>query len=541
MSIQKIIRLAFLFLMLAATSLCNAFAGDSAKNFVFLGQELGVSTYEQTAKDLGTKATVTDAGIDAVTKGKVLKVSGKLVKKTSMVANFVYDTENKLVGIIITAPAKSAKALFGEIMKGFTQVQGKQNSYQADNGIAEIKKAPQNSHIATIQFTATKHAIDIGELSPSHSALWWSTVAVGTMMLWFILVCLQERIARNAGGGWTSHKLKYLADCIDLPGHKTVSRLSLWWNRLTPLIDAAAAATVWYLVLQLFGTGAAKILPIAPAFFLVGSLLPIVVDLVKLRNLENSAAALGAVIGLLIGVISALLDHKTLVGVAIYGGGGAAIGLIAGLLTVVAGSLAMWVMHVAIMVGRPIAWPIKKTITAVLNMNIRRRFGWCENGRPVLVFGIDGVSHVDGANRSIFVAEPHLRRNGHSEDLGIPKFTYQQLSDRSYVDTALVNAALKVAAMGQVDERYKQPEFQWFTLSTPSGATWTGEEMMPQVLNPTTGLPMVGNTAGGMDVDGNLWAHDTNPATGLQTTGGAGTDDIAGNTYGYDHNINNPM
>lgn len=540
MSIQKIIHLTFLFLMLVATSLCNAFASDSAKSLVFLGQELGVSKYEQAIKDLSAKATVTDAGIDAITKGKVLKVSGKLVRNTSMVANFVFDTANNLVGITVTAQAKAAKVIFSEITNGFTKIKGDKDAYQADNGIVEIKKSPQNSHVATIQFSATKHAIEVDESSP-HSALWWSVATVGTMMLWFVLVCLQEHISRTAGGNWTSHKLKHLADCIDLPDHKMVSHISLWWNRIAPLIDAVAAATVWHLVLQVFGTGAAKTLPIAPAFFLAALFLPIIVDLIKLRNLENSVAGLGAVFGLLIGVIIALSRHTTLLEVVIYGGGGAIIGLIVGLLAVMAGSLVMWVMFVAFMVGRPIAWPIKKTITAILNMNIRRRSGWCENGCPVLAFDIDGVSHVDGANRSIFVATPHLRRNGHSEDFGIPKFTYQQLNNRSYVDTALADAALKVAAMRQVDERYKQPEFQWFSLSTPSGATWTGEEMMPQVLNPTTGLPMIENTIGSLDVGGNLWAHDINPATGLQTIGGAGTDDIAGNTHGYDHSINNPM
>ncbi|CAD6559534.1 hypothetical protein LMG27952_06887 [Paraburkholderia hiiakae] len=167
--------------------------------------------------------------------------------------------------------------------------------------------------------------------------------------------------------------------------------------------------------------------------------------------------------------------------------------------------------HWSTFLGTPVTAPVVALISSSMNRTVERKFpAWraCS-----LVFQRNAIRFNTG-NKPVFVASKSLRREGEAQRVGTPVFTYAQFSNRALV------ASTMQAAIDQAQASGAEP---------------------PQWLNPATGLPTVGNIAGGIDVGGNQWGHnqlvDINPGSGLPTIGGPGTIDVAGNAWGHDNNM----
>lgn len=92
----------FMFLLLAVLVQAKAFAGNNPAPF---GQELGAATYAQVKSSLGAQSSLTDAGINAYSGGKMLKGNGEGLGFEGLSAiTLIFDKSDHLAAVLMTLP-----------------------------------------------------------------------------------------------------------------------------------------------------------------------------------------------------------------------------------------------------------------------------------------------------------------------------------------------------------------------------------------------------------------------------------------------------
>lgn len=92
--------------------LCMAFSNLAlAANATAFGQELGVATYEQVKQQLGSKTSLSDAGVTKISGGRWLRGNGNgLGIEGLSKVELYFDGADKLVGVVMILPKENFKA-----------------------------------------------------------------------------------------------------------------------------------------------------------------------------------------------------------------------------------------------------------------------------------------------------------------------------------------------------------------------------------------------------------------------------------------------
>ncbi len=96
-------------LMIAVAVLCMAISNVSfASNAVPLGLELGVATYAQVKQQMSGKTSLSDAGTNKYSGGKMLQGDGNgLGIEGISEVTFIFDQSDKLAAVLMTLPKES--------------------------------------------------------------------------------------------------------------------------------------------------------------------------------------------------------------------------------------------------------------------------------------------------------------------------------------------------------------------------------------------------------------------------------------------------
>jgi hypothetical protein len=297
--------------------------------------------------------------------------------------------------------------------------------------------------------------------------------------------------------GYSRKEFIKLIEHVDLPGHDDVVRMTRQWN--------AVLATLESIVPVLFICAAIKLLSGDTTYaVMAGCGLLVARFLAYLSNVVEPAHMIGVLLPILAGAVwflSKNVEATVTAGI---------IAIFSPLVCALVGMLWHWVSFLS----TPVVGPVMSLVAGHMNGKIARELPAWRSPSVSFVFQRKDLSFQPG-NTPVFVAYKSLRRNGEAQKLGIPLFTHAQFSNPAHVRTTM-NAALAEA------------EAQ--ALSSDTQVQWA---------NPATGLPTVGNMAGGIDVAGNQWGRnavmDINPGSGLPTVAGPGTHDVAGNAWGENH------
>lgn len=94
-----------------------------AANATAFGQELGVATYEQVKQQLGSKASLSDAGVSKISGGKMLRSNGDgLGIEGLSKVEFFFDGTDKLAGVMMTLPKESFKPTLKTLSAKYTLI-----------------------------------------------------------------------------------------------------------------------------------------------------------------------------------------------------------------------------------------------------------------------------------------------------------------------------------------------------------------------------------------------------------------------------------
>lgn len=225
------------------------------------------------------------------------------------------------------------------------------------------------------------------------------------------------------------------------------------------------------------------------------------------NNLIKGFAAIGAVLGALIAYSESAEPLKLL--------GYSAMGGVIGMFAVFAVVLLSGVNCVIQAVGAPMAYVLASIAAVMANLLLRLTCpAWVDKNKQhwVVRFGRHGIVRVDerrfqsaAGQQPIYVASPRLRKNGLAAAAGIPLFTWGVLSTQPGIvaETMQASSAFVEAADMDMD----MASFQ--------------------VINPATGLPMMGGM-GGIDLSGNTFGHssmdDMGMGMGMNMDSGMGMD-----------------
>lgn len=81
-----------------------------ATNAAPFGQELGIATYAQVKQQIGGKSSLSDAGMNKYSGGKMLQGNGDgLGIEGLSEVTFIFDKNDKLAGVLMTLPKESFK------------------------------------------------------------------------------------------------------------------------------------------------------------------------------------------------------------------------------------------------------------------------------------------------------------------------------------------------------------------------------------------------------------------------------------------------
>lgn len=112
-------KLVYLFALLGLA--CSNLA--LAANATAFGQELGVATYEQVKQQLGSKTSLSDAGIDKISGGKTLRGNGSGLGIDGLSKVVLYfDSADKLAGVLMVLPKESFKPTLERLTAKYTLV-----------------------------------------------------------------------------------------------------------------------------------------------------------------------------------------------------------------------------------------------------------------------------------------------------------------------------------------------------------------------------------------------------------------------------------
>ncbi len=98
-------------LMIAVAMLCMGFSNISfASNAAPLGYELGIATYTQVKQQVGGRTSLSDAGINKYSGGKMLQGDGEGLEIEGLSEiTFIFDQSDKLAAVLMTLPKDSFK------------------------------------------------------------------------------------------------------------------------------------------------------------------------------------------------------------------------------------------------------------------------------------------------------------------------------------------------------------------------------------------------------------------------------------------------
>lgn len=321
--------------------------------------------------------------------------------------------------------------------------------------------------------------------------------------------------------GWTTDSLIKLVEHIDLPGHDRMVRTLRRWAWLCAGLGGLFAALFWTGIAfagglrgqWLIATGVGLL----PALILLSRYRD-VVDRVALNALNRvgvTVATLLAALCLIVGALLGTREADAVMYALIYGAAGGVGGYIAGMFINMFAELAVrLVPSLFLLPGWLLSLPLVWLLCVVNNFLIRRRFPEWRRGKvQVVKLSTQGAAIVSPGHAPLFVASPALRRDGKADAQGIPRFNQAELlSNPTHVGAVMAAAAAAAAASyaaGDIEFDHA-PAMQWF--------------------NPATGLPMLGDMPGGIDVGGTLWCD---PGIGTDFSGGA-TYDFSGGGHAGD-------
>ncbi|SDI75117.1 hypothetical protein [Propionivibrio dicarboxylicus] len=128
--------------MLMLVSSSHATPARQAKappaNFVFAGQELGVSTYAQGKKSLAARGKPKDAGTDSESGAKLLGVEELRIEKSTASAVFGYGADERLVLIAVRGPSAPVRKVFDAAIRGIDPKSVSNSVYYKGNGQLSI-------------------------------------------------------------------------------------------------------------------------------------------------------------------------------------------------------------------------------------------------------------------------------------------------------------------------------------------------------------------------------------------------------------------
>jgi hypothetical protein len=275
----------------------SAVAGPARPlNYIFAGQELGVSTYAQGKKSLAAKGHITEVPATETT-AKTLTATGSFGRKAPLAARLEYSADGRLARITLTGPAAAAKRFFDGATTRATPIKGQPGVLARGTGEAELVTHGASSDVV---FSSTAWLAQQRAATPK-------SAINGDLVGWLI-------VAAVVGGAiwvvWSNgHRYGFwdgLAAAIAL--------IAAWvlLNRLTAAWPAAHAAraqladstmlTVVYIFacwrLLIWSLRASRWLPGARPWhsIIAMPLMPLLLPLTVLRNCILSPAYVGLVL-----------------------------------------------------------------------------------------------------------------------------------------------------------------------------------------------------------------------------------------------------
>ena len=168
----------------------QANAKNGTDNFVYSGQELGVSTYQKGKRELRLGSKVTEiTGTDGA--GYKSLRTEKKTTNGSVATIYKYDANDVLTGIVITAPSQGIKPIFETLKKDIKEATWTLNNYRKGNGELDAdiqpqvvpdtnKKTNEQQKLSVITIRSDK-LIEAQSLSRSA----WFSIFIGiTVLLW---------------------------------------------------------------------------------------------------------------------------------------------------------------------------------------------------------------------------------------------------------------------------------------------------------------------------------------------------------------------
>lgn len=254
-----------------------------------------------------------------------------------------------------------------------------------------------------------------------------------------------------------------------------------YWRLLLRIMNAVAATIAIEVILVWLAVLPKKyVLTYEIAVFVVGLFTPYLIDLInrKFYALEEALTRLGALLGLVIG--SAIgwwsSDWQLSLALGVIGAGAGWVGANF-ILPVI--QLIGWLVDLVMMIGTPLSWPIKWVLEMRLKFNARK----AQKPR--------GTTVIDNPDlTSMFSSASGKGSTG--------KGGYMGAAMAGATGLAALGATQMAAGSSQIDSE---------TNSFNGDYSSTSEDPMPSMtwINPTTGLPMMNDMPGGLDVGGNLW------------------------------------
>lgn len=211
------------------------------ENFAYMGQELGVSTYDQGKTQLAKTGAVTTSE-DGAIHAKVLIVTGK--QNTNARYSYVDD---KLARITVTAPASAAAASFAATTKQASPIAGRAGIFRRGNGTAELASLGTGNSELVVQTTALAASMQEAQSTRDY----WRVVAGISVVVLCILCMFPDR------AWYTSHKLRIadsIVSALTVGGGwyflREIPELARWLPAFnlgpnSPLATTALAAVVW--------------------------------------------------------------------------------------------------------------------------------------------------------------------------------------------------------------------------------------------------------------------------------------------------------
>lgn len=315
---------------------------------------------------------------------------------------------------------------------------------------------------------------------------------------------------------------------IDLPGHDGVVRTVRFADHLAIWLRAACTCVSWLALMYLLDIREPNLLLGVGAVSFVVTLFDGYVTITQ-RHLIRAmmfSAFVGGVIGAYVGATEAgdVLAMEKGLSALIRMGIGAFIGLFVPLILYLAGTLiALFGTPLTVIASIPVMGAIK------LWMRVKYPAWRTARGKGLLKFNHNGLAQVrthELADRRVYVNDPATRCEGGARQAGVLKLNYQELFSRDrqgaieahHLATAGAMAA-GAAGAALVMDLDDDPGRYWREQDEEASRRMS-EEMMESAIGSHGGM-------GGMSD-----FMDTNPATGLATTGGMGTVDVGGNDWG---------